>query len=246
MVDRRERRRAGRRVKIRIRSEIKRAIIRNVRLLTLIFVGWLLLGGSAVTILLLTGRSHAAAFFAGLLVGILLLLWHHFLLGQGIAQRQMGAEAEEWTAEVLAKLPSPPWRVFHDVPLEYSNVDHVVVGPGRIYAIETKWTGSGGAERFLKPAARQAERQARELAGRLADSGCVREVLPVLVVWGGGVADGLGDKPRLWEGTRVVAGHHSEVWLHRMVSAAGTGVEDLDAQTAMRQLIDVAAGTPHE
>jgi hypothetical protein len=121
-------------------------------------LGFLLAWGAFMVALSWLQRTDfLRGLFAGFMIGVLGFFAMVFLVSTGIAQRQMGAEAEEWTAEVLAKLPSPPWRVFHDVPLEYSNVDHVVVGPGRIYAIETKWTGSGGAERFLKPAARQAD-----------------------------------------------------------------------------------------
>jgi hypothetical protein len=231
-----ERRRAGRAVRSRLRGEIREVLKRSARFLAVGLLGWLAVSAALVGTLLLMGHTHGAAFFAGLLVGVLLLLWQHFLLGQGFAQRRIGADAEQWTAAELSKLDSSPWRVFHDVPLEKSNVDHVVVGPGRVYAVETKWTGSRGDERFLRSAAGQAQRQARELAEKLARLGCDREVLPVLVVWGGGVARAFEHKPRLVGDTRVVAGHDSRDWLRRMANASD-GSPDHEAQEAVRQMI---------
>ena len=198
---------------------------------------WLLLivGVSGVAFAL--GRTHFAAFVAGLLVGLLGLLWQHFITGQGFAHRQIGGDAEEWTADELAKLDDRTWRVYHDVPLKYGNIDHVVVGPGRVYAVETKWSGARGETRFLKGGARQASDNAEELQEFLAARGCHRDVLPLLVVWGGGVADALGEAPQMWGTTRVVAGHHSDVWLERIRQAPDRLELDWPAQQVIERLI---------
>ena len=49
------------------------------------------------------------------------------------------------SARALAALPELDWRVFHDVHWpgrRYANVDHVVVGPGGLFVIDSKaWTG---------------------------------------------------------------------------------------------------------
>jgi len=101
-------------------------------------------------------------FFLGLFVGIGLafapLLVTQLKINTGIAARERGAEAERWTAEELEKLDPKQWKVFHDVPVRWGNVDHVAVGPGRVYAIETKWTTAKG--RFREGAAKQAAKQA--------------------------------------------------------------------------------------
>ena len=39
---------------------------------------------------------------------------------------------------VLAQLEGDGWRVLHDISLGRGNVDHVLVGPGGIFTIETK------------------------------------------------------------------------------------------------------------
>jgi hypothetical protein len=49
-----------------------------------------------------------------------------------------GAQGEERVGAVLAGLEADGWVAIHDVSLGRGNVDHVLVGPGGIFAIETK------------------------------------------------------------------------------------------------------------
>ncbi len=57
-------------------------------------------------------------------------------------KEKLGILGEFAVAESLGVLASRGWRVFHDVPMEGKtgdfNVDHVAVGPGGVWAIETK------------------------------------------------------------------------------------------------------------
>ena len=48
------------------------------------------------------------------------------------------ADAEQATGQELEQLKSVGYRVFHDVQAGKFNLDHVVVGPSGVYAIETK------------------------------------------------------------------------------------------------------------
>jgi hypothetical protein len=48
-----------------------------------------------------------------------------------------GAHAEEVVAEKLTNLPDG-YHVFHDISFDGFNIDHVVVGPGGIFLVETK------------------------------------------------------------------------------------------------------------
>lgn len=48
-----------------------------------------------------------------------------------------GAEGEKRTAEELERL-EPQWRVFHDIRIGRGNWDHIAVGPGGIFLIDTK------------------------------------------------------------------------------------------------------------
>jgi hypothetical protein len=237
LMDARSRRRAGRQVKQRLRGEIRAVARRSWRMLVTALAMYALVAGGVVAVAIAMGRTHFAAFVAGLMLGGVGLLWQAFLIGQGFAHRQIGGEAEQWTATELAKLDERAWRVYHDVPLRYGNIDHVVVGPGRVYAVETKWSGARDKTRFLTGGARQAARNAKELEEIFAVHGCCREVLPILVVWGGGVADALGETPQMWSSTRVVAGHHSDVWLDRIRQAQDRLELDWPAQQVVEQLI---------
>ena len=183
-------------------------------------------------------------FFLGMFVGIGLtavpLLVVQLKISTGIAARALGAEAERWTAEELDKLDPNQWKVFHDVPVRWGNVDHVAVGPGRVYAIETKWTTAKG--RFREGAAQQAAKQATQLQKELSSRGVDRPVLPLLVIWGNGVADTLEHKPELdkQSQTRIVAGATATDWLERMSRAADRFTVDWPATRAVRALVEEA------
>lgn len=49
-----------------------------------------------------------------------------------------GAAGERAVGAVLAQLEDEGWRALHDISLGRGNVDHVLVGPGGIFTIETK------------------------------------------------------------------------------------------------------------
>lgn len=57
-----------------------------------------------------------------------------------------GAEGEEVVGKVLEGLAADGWCVIHDVSFGRGNIDHIVVGPGGIFTIETK---SRGGKIFL-------------------------------------------------------------------------------------------------
>jgi hypothetical protein len=49
-----------------------------------------------------------------------------------------GLIAEQYTAQELNRLMGSGATVFHDVPGDGFNIDHVVIGPSAVYAVETK------------------------------------------------------------------------------------------------------------
>ncbi len=61
----------------------------------------------------------------------------------------LGWFGERMTAEELSPLREQGWRIFHDVPAESGkrefNIDHVAIGPGGIFSIETKMRRKGHA-----------------------------------------------------------------------------------------------------
>jgi hypothetical protein len=227
--------RAGRRVREQLRAEARQIIRRNRGFFIRYVTGYFAATAAFVGLYVWWGYPRLAWFMGGFFIGFIPALVSYFLVSQGLAHRQMGGDAEVWTADELDALDRRIWRVFHDVPVRYGNVDHVAVGPGRLYAVETKWTSAG--VRYLEDLAACAARQAERLGEELQRRGVGRPVVPLLVVWGPGIGQELGDKPRLIQGVRVVAGQHASTWLEKMREAANRLEIDLPAARAVESLI---------
>ena len=56
----------------------------------------------------------------------------------------LGAAGERSVADVLHDLGRMGYTALHDIPTDRGNIDHVLIGPGGVFAIETKaWTKDG-------------------------------------------------------------------------------------------------------
>ena len=116
-----------------------------------------------------------------------------------------GADGEERTAAALTGLPAGDWTVVHDVRWpgrQRANLDHVVVGPGGVFVVDSKhWTGrvaTGGGE--LRQNGR---RRTKAVEGAVAQADSLRSVVrdldprlvvPVLCLVGQGtVQDRVGE-----------------------------------------------------
>ena len=93
------------------------------------------------------GASAALVFFLPLAGGTLLVcsfLWVIWSLMVGLRRVESfykGARGEEKVSEILRSLPDA-YHVFNDFTVGRNHVDHVVAGPGGVFAIETKfWNG---------------------------------------------------------------------------------------------------------
>ena len=64
---------------------------------------------------------------------------------------QRGLDGEKAVGECLEDLRADDYQVFHDIPGDGFNVDHVLVGPGGVYAIETKtrWKPARGESQVV-------------------------------------------------------------------------------------------------
>lgn len=173
---------------------------------------------------------------AGIMIGALGLFMMVFLVTTGIAQRQMGGAAEQWTAGLFEDLDRGRWFVAHDVSFESMNIDHVLVGPRRIYAVETKWTTWRGNPKFLQGAQACAERGARKLQDLLKSRGLRREVWPLVVVWGPGTKD-MRPQATWQQGVGLVAGFHADVWLPELRSSGRDVARDLSVERAITDYI---------
>jgi len=64
-----------------------------------------------------------------------------FKLNRALRERDnhsLGCEGELFVGEELSRLVVYQYEVYHDVPFDGFNIDHVLVGPGGVFSIETK------------------------------------------------------------------------------------------------------------
>ena len=61
-----------------------------------------------------------------------------FLIKREIRNLELGREGEKAVGQYLDKLRAEGYQIFHDIVADGFNLDHVLVGPSGVYAIETK------------------------------------------------------------------------------------------------------------
>lgn len=143
------------------------------------------------------------------------------VLTSGSAPLMMGELAERWTAQELRPLREHGWKLVNHLGLGSGDQDHVVVGPGGVVLVETKWGGTpwdvDAKDAFFRRALEQTARNARQLAlwHGVAKHGRPN-VEAVLVVWGP-AARTLREHPvrRHDSGVVVMSGDHLRDWMHR-------------------------------
>ena len=170
-------------------------------------------------------------FLRGVVLGAALVavpggLWVVTLQVTGTAPTMMGEQAEQQTAAQLRGLGRVGWRLVNHVGFQTHDIDHVLIGPGGAYAVETKWTaGSWDATRArerLVAAAAQARANARTLRLWAPFKAAGIQVHPVLVLWGGSVDD---DVPSTVESVPVVAGRDLRSWAAAQESGCLTSAQ---------------------
>lgn len=100
-------------------------------------------GSVIVLSLVAADRWPSAAWTFGLFAGAALALWMiAFLSPPGwIDNWQTGAWGEQATAKALRKLQREGWVILHDLPAGRGNVDHIAIGPGGVYVLDSKQPG---------------------------------------------------------------------------------------------------------
>jgi hypothetical protein len=64
--------------------------------------------------------------------------WRFFRVRSEVRNRQLGRDGEKEVGQTLEELREHGYLVFHDVLGEGFNLDHVLIGPGGVFTIETK------------------------------------------------------------------------------------------------------------
>jgi hypothetical protein len=135
----------------------------------------------------------------------------------GTDERCPDIPAESRSRELIEQVPQ--WLAVHGLPLADRSIDHVVITPLAVLAVETAWWGRTSDEiheRRRDDAIQQAQHNARRLRSLLASRGFgfSLPVWPVVLTWGPGA-----------EGTRLglvdlVAGDDAAEWISAYRSGA--------------------------
>lgn len=194
---------------------------------------WLRLGGALLLACLLTlpgvwlvpagfGRGFIAGAF---LTTIVASLWAHVVRASGAGPVMMGDLAEQWTASDLRRLRSQGWRLVNGVRLGVE-IDHVLIGPGGVIAVESKWSGQSWSTPYGRERAAGAEAQVRRGSRQLRLLSDLRrcgidQVDSLVVLWGPD-ADDLSMASDATVPTPVIAGGDIGVWSRRLPSGVLT------------------------
>jgi hypothetical protein len=215
---------------------------------------WLWLGGvlaASVVVLTIACYFTPSEFVRGVLVGgglvgVASALWLWVVQVTGTAPTMMGDLGEQFTAAELRTLSRSGWSVVNHVLLKTRDIDHVLVGPGGVIAVETKWSSIPWTvdppESRVRDAVEAVRAHARDLTlwHNLKSLG-VGQVRPVVILWGSGT-DGI--PLTAVDGVTVIGGPAARAWLSTRGSDGLTDEqvrrawEALDAQCQRRDLLE--------
>jgi hypothetical protein len=114
---------------------------------------------------------HPILFTGVALVACIVAVWRVWRIRGRYKQLKLGRDGERCVGQFLERLRDGGGQVFHDVPAETFNLDHVIISPHGIYAVETKT--------FSKPSPRAAvvvEGDSLLVAGRRPDRDPIKQV----------------------------------------------------------------------
>lgn len=145
-----------------------------------------------------TSQAWMFGFFGGTAFAFFLCVW--WSPPGWIENWEQGAWGEEATGKVLGRLDQHAWRVVHDIQTAKGNIDHVVVGTGGVFVLDSKRPDGlvevhGETVRVRRfedpdltytfPTPPAAARLAAQTSARMAAATRIRLwVVPVIVVWG--------------------------------------------------------------
>ncbi len=168
-------------------------------------------------------------------------LWVLTLQSTGTAATMMGDEAEQWTASELRGFTRQGWRLVNHLALREDDIDHVLIGPGGAYCIETKWSASWdttyGRDR-VRAAVAQASANARTLRLWSPWKKLDLDPRPLVVLWGPGLSTWPdADRGRLIDGVTVMIGPALKAKIAQAQGDDLTSIQIQEAWSAMEQHI---------
>jgi hypothetical protein len=195
----------------RLRSDLWHFLRRNVQVLA-VFAG-------IVCAAVIPISFVASGYLLGLVHGIavataVLAVWQLFLIHGGHMFRLSGVWGEDNTRDVLrsAKRRGLIYGWIDNLEIEGGDVDHLVVAPWGVIAIDSKWhTGAFDQVSLQRDCDRTlaATRRARSILRSLNRS---TEVIPVVAIWGAQQAE-VPTEGTQCEGVAVLRGRGIRRWL---------------------------------
>lgn len=182
-----------------------------------LFGSYLVLTAIGAAPLLLGGSDFWRGLWLGLvLAGVAGLLVTIIVIQTGTGPTMAGELAEQWTAQELRPLEAHGYRLANHVNVDSrGDADHVLIGPGGLFVLETKWSATewDQSDRFFAEPLRQVTGRARSTWLQLKPHG-VAGATPVLVLWGQ-AAKPLAATTGVRRNGKVVvvAGSHLRKWL---------------------------------
>jgi len=116
-------------------AQYGREVIRRI-LFRFVFVVAVLGGLPAFLVLVVGAPSYVLVPLA--VVAIATILGADRRVDRVLRRRVQGAVGEEQVGAILEDLRAEGWSAVHDVATGRGNVDHIVVGPGGLFTVETK------------------------------------------------------------------------------------------------------------
>jgi hypothetical protein len=89
------------------------------------------------------GKGVALLFLLAGIGAILFSIWKVSKLARERRDKRIGYAGEMATGEELNRLMLDGYRVYHDFPTDRFNIDHILVGPSGVFAVETKARSKG-------------------------------------------------------------------------------------------------------
>lgn len=154
---------------------------------------------------------------------------------QPTAQRAVTANGP---TPVLHALRESGWYVADDVHLPHADVDHVVVGPAGVLAVQVMRTDAPDPRGRPHARARIAAQQLRRL---LHQRELDVDVVPAVVAWGPGL-DSVPGGVRVMDSVAILLGEQADEWLAELVDRRLLPPSTVEAVRSA--VSDVVEGTP--
>lgn len=195
----------------------------RIRLRLLLALGSLLVLTVPIALLFPRFADLAAAFWVGSVLTMGAMAWES--PPEYISRWKRGAEGEQRTAKELHRLRREGWYFLHDLARSRSNRDHVAIGPGGVFPLDSKNVSGvasveGGVLTVRRPDAPRDDyacatlaswmtRSAVELKEEIeARTGLRVWVQPVVVIW-----DDFPERRMEADGVSFISGAEITAWL---------------------------------